>query len=672
MSYPNQRQAGAAGIALALVFSLASSGAEAVQSRPLLPPDFELSALQGFGDRQNSHAWSMLWWNGQLYVGTGRATSCVQAAALALYRPDLGKYPTNEPDVECTPSPQDLPLQAEIWRLTPATGQWDMVYRSPQDIPIPGHPGKFVAREIGLRGMTIFLEPDGTEALYVSGVGARTFNEPGIPAPRILRSTDGSTFEPIPADPGTFLGDIPYDGFRGILTYKGRMFVLATTGLLGHGVILESVDPAGGNDNFWLATPPDITFFELEVFNGFLYLGTGVQPLNDKIPFSVFKTDAEGTPPYELDDDNEVITDGAYRKSLPGYAVVSMQVFKNRLYIGTERELLRINPDDTWELVVGTPRRTPIGKLQPLSGFDYGFDSFFNIHMWRMTVHDGVLYVGTNDQSTKWRRNLLAPLFQARMGFDLFATTDGRHFTEVTRNGMSGYFDHNTKTVVLQPENIFDAGVRNFATTPVGLFVSSANHYFGANLWKASLPATPELPAPGKLAAEGKGATTLLSWEASPGAVLYQIFRDAGFRAPESIGSTPNLFFVDATAQSRKTYHYSVMAASPLGKLSGPSNLVRSPFLGSTPTFTSLTQTVSRVGLPRSTRNEVSAAMRQAKSGNLPGSLATLEELRVESAQLPLLIGPVKAEEVTVELDGLIRRVKHAILGLITPGKLVR
>ncbi len=669
MSYPNERHAGAAGIALALIFSFASSGADAVQSRPLLPPDFEVSAPQGFGDRQNSHAWSMIWWNGRLYVGTGRATSCVQQAALAFFRPDLGTYPLNEPDVECTQSPYDLPLQAEIWRLTPATGQWDLVFRSPQDIPIPGQPGKFVARDIGFRGMTIFREPDGTEALYVAGVGARTFNQPGIPAPRLLRSTDGATFEPIPADPGTFLGDITYDGFRGMLTYKGRLFVLATIGLLGHGVILESVDPAGGNDNFWLATPPDITFFELEVFNGSLYLGTGVQPYNDKIPFSVFKTDAEGTPPYAL---TPIITDGAYRKSLPGYAVVSMQVFKNRLYLGTERELLRINPDDSWELVVGTPRRTPNGRIQPISGFDYGFDSFFNIHMWRMTVHDGVLYVGTNDQSTKWRRNLLAPAIQARMGFDLFATTDGYHFTEVTRNGMSGYFDHNTKTVVLQPENIFDVGVRNFASTPGGLYVASANHYFGTNVWKANLPAAPELPAPSKLAVEGKGVATLLSWEASPGAVLYQVVRDAGYRAPENIGSTPNLFFVDSTAQPRKTYHYSVTAASPLGKISGPSNLVRSPFLGSTPTFTSLTETGSRVGLPRPIRNDISAAMRQAKSGDLAGSLATLEKLQQQSVALPLLIGPVKAEQVTVELDGLVRRVKLAILGLITPDKLVR
>jgi hypothetical protein len=666
MSYARNHHLGAA--ALAVIFSIALGAAEGAQSRPLLPPDLVEAAPQGFGDRNNSHAWAMLWWKGDLYVGTGRATFCVQQAALAFYRPDIGAYPGSEPDIECTPDPADLPLQAEIWRYTPATDQWDMVFRSPADIPIPGHPGKFVAREIGLRGMTAFVEPDGTEALYVAGVGARTFNEPGIPAPRLLRSTDGQNFDPIPADPGTFMGDIPYDGFRGMLTYKGRLFVLATTGLLGHGVILEATDPAGGNDNFRLVSPPGMTFFELGVFNGYLYLGTGVQPLNDKTPFSLLKTDAEGTPPYAL---TTVIPEGAYRGMLPSYAVVSLQEFKGRLYVGTERELFRVNPDDTWEMVVGTPRKTPNGKIQPLSGFNYGFDSFFNIHMWRMTVHDGVLYVGTNDTSTKWRTNPIGPMFQARMGFDLFGTTDGYHFHEVSRNGMAAYFDHNTGAVVQEPGNIFNNGVRNFVSTPIGLFVASANHYFGTKIWKGNLPTTPELPAPGKLAVEGKGGATLLSWDASPGAVLYQIVRDSGYRPPELVGSTPNLFFVDATAEPRKTYHYSVMAASPLGKLSGPSNLVRSPFLGTTPTFLGLMRTASSLQLPAPVRSQIFTAARQAMFGDLAKSLTTLEQLRAGSAQLPLLIGPLKAEDVLVQLDGLIRRVKLGVLGLVSSSSLL-
>ena len=39
--------------------------------------DFTMVALQGFGDRQNSYAWSMAWFNNQLLVGTDRAQACV-------------------------------------------------------------------------------------------------------------------------------------------------------------------------------------------------------------------------------------------------------------------------------------------------------------------------------------------------------------------------------------------------------------------------------------------------------------------------------------------------------------------------------------------------------------------------------------------------------------------
>ncbi len=51
---------------------------------------------------------------------------------------------------------------------------------------------------------------------------------------------------------------------------------------------------------------------------------------------------------------------------------------------------------------------TGAGNMQyPLTGLDYGFDDFFNQHMWRMQVNndpttgDGQLYVGTLN-STTW------------------------------------------------------------------------------------------------------------------------------------------------------------------------------------------------------------------------------------------------------------------------------
>jgi hypothetical protein len=115
------------------------------------------------------------------------------------------------------------------------------------------------------------------------------------------------------------------------------------------------------------------------------------------------------------------------------------------------------------------------------------------------------------------------------------------------------------------------------------------------------------------------------------------------------------------------------MAVSPLGKLSGPSNLTRVPFKGPIPTFSRLLKTMSDYGLPRSVKSPVFSAMRKASSGNLAGSLTILTALRAKAVtELPLVIGPVKAENLVMQIDGLIRRVNLAIAGLVDPGKLVR
>src|SRR5215217_9680846 len=178
-------------------------------ARPAAPlPHFAQINEDGFGDRQNSYSWSMAWFKNKLYVGTNRNFPCVERATVQFYFPNVPfLYTTNpDPDITCTPDPLDLDLRAEIWRYTPETQQWERVFQAPE-IPIPDRPGKFTSRDIGFRDMTVFREPDGTEALYVAGVTAREYI-PGLPPPRILRTTDGSTFEPVPQDPGTVLGDL--------------------------------------------------------------------------------------------------------------------------------------------------------------------------------------------------------------------------------------------------------------------------------------------------------------------------------------------------------------------------------------------------------------------------------------------------------------------------------
>jgi hypothetical protein len=664
--------------------------------------DFTSAAPQGFGDRQNSMAWSMIWWKNHLYVGTARSATCVKEATLARYLTYV-QYPPQEDDIECTPSPQDLPLQAEIWRWTPATGAWELLFRSPQDVPIPNHPGKFVARDIGFRSMVVFTEPDGTEALYVGGTSSNSFNE-GVPPPRLLRSVDGETFTPVPQTPGTFLGDLDANSFRSLAMHKGRLYAIVSQGLLGFGKVIEAISPAAGDNAFRLATDGSSSFFEMASFNGELYIGSS----NKTVPFSVVKLQIGGDPPYPT---TPVLLDGGNRHPHPSRSVVSMYVFKDRLFVSTDRpsELYRINPDDSWDLIVGSPRDTPVGRKQPLSGMDVGFDWPLNMHMWRMQTYNGQLYIGTVDQSTRWRSSAQhRALLEPSMGFDLFQSSDGEQFTTITRNGFGDKFNY---------------GVRTFAVTPNGLFLGSLNQYYGLNIWRgqppvaplsdapfnfflplaaqshearASAPPTaataPALAAPARARAEMHGAQVVVSWKVVPGATLYHVFRsqlvfESGVSVPDDdtpglllpgpfqeLGITDQPYYVDTTVRNGGQYHYYVVAGNREMR-SLPSNTARAPTLAPAVSFDTLLrwlddwsrQSATTAGVQHSAGPALSHAHAFASVGDWDGAYAELAQLQRALAQKSAPIDPWRVTDLRGLLDILIQRVKLASLGVIDP-----
>jgi len=249
-------------------------------------------------------------------------------------------------------------------------------------VPIPDTPDKFTTRDVGYRGMGVFVESDGTEVLYVSGVNSKMIND-GAPPPRLLRSTDGENFEALPQDPGTFLGDFGKNSFRGIKSYAGRLYVVGST-VQGSGILLEAENPEEGNDAFRQVSPHDMLVWDICPFNGYLYVGVrdtlqifldsaNTPEADEGKGYRIYKTDCTGEPSYTF---IPVVTHGGYLLPKPSKSPVSMFVFKNRLYVGTDKpaELIRINPDDTWDLVVGEPRETPEGWKYPLSGMGPGFD----------------------------------------------------------------------------------------------------------------------------------------------------------------------------------------------------------------------------------------------------------------------------------------------------------
>lgn len=446
---------------MACVIVPAASRAEnAAQDGSLQPgPGVRQVNENGFGDRYNSIAWSMLWWKGKLYVGTYRASSCLRAVQWSL------PYPPSDPDLVCPPDPLDLPLQAEIWRHTPETELWERVYHSPQ-VPIPGRPDKFVGRDIGYRDMIVFTEPDGTEAMYVSGVSGRVLY-PDLPPPRLLRSADGVHFEAVPQRPGTVLGSTLANNFRSLAVFNKRLYVTLGS-FWGDGRLLEADNPRLGNNAFRFVTPPGMRVFSVTSYRNQLYVGT-TDTVNG---YGIYRTSAIGPRPYYF---RPIVTGGAFN---PGKqlekpsSVISMVVFRDRLYAGTDGaiDLVRVNPDDTWNLVVGAPRLTPDGFRVPLSGLGARYGWPYNILTWRMAVHDDKLFIGMFDRSSFLKDDPSAGPLKPYMGAKLYATRDGRNFSSLAPNFLDGDF--------------FNYGIRTLVSTPLGLFLGTANDWTGTEVWR--------------------------------------------------------------------------------------------------------------------------------------------------------------------------------------------
>lgn len=449
--------------------------------------DFTSIGTQGLGDPLNSYAHSMAWFRDHLYVGTTRANLCM---AKANNPPNMKPWP-----VKCPDDLYDLDRRAQIWRYSPRSQTWQKIYTSPL---VRGREGKEVARDIGYRAMAVFQAAnDRFPALYVCTWSPSKAERP----PVVLRSYDGIHFQEIPiptrdASLNTFRVLLPFN--RRLFTsptgktlgWKGSTYQAAHVNMSGEPVVFATLNPASHG---WRAASPsgfgdpqNVTVFEMAPFGDHLYAGT----LNPTSGLQVWKTKAEGEPPFQW---TNVIQGGAHRGAL-NECSLSMCAFGDALYVGTgiqnggydrvhhvgpgASELLRIYPDDTWDLVVGKSRTTPDGYKRNLSGLGPGFDNFFNGYIWRMAVHDGYLYAATYDWSVmlpylpvaKWpywlrqavERRGIDKILAETGGFDLWRTRDGSHWAPVTRTGFG---------------NPYNYGGRTMISTPFGLFLGTANPF---------------------------------------------------------------------------------------------------------------------------------------------------------------------------------------------------
>lgn len=429
--------------------------------------DFVEIGRNGIGNPRSLVAQSMSWYNDALYLGV--------------------THPTGE-------SPEDA---ARILRYDVDSDQWTVVYESPlvepdenaivQDV-YRGEGsrslGKLEGTELvpqyrGFRCMTPFTKRGSNKSILF----ASTLSHWGS---QLIASEDGENFAPA-SEPG--LGNPDVLSFRSILSFDHKLF-LAPVGTVKEGVmdrnfgdlaqLYVSEDPMAQDWHECMPAgfgdPTNLSVFCMAAFDDHLYAGTG----NPDRGFELWKTKAQGKPPYKW---TRVLTRGAHRFNV-NETTASMTVLNGALYVGSglpglgydkahdvgpaAAELLRVFPDDSWEVLVGAARFTPDGLRIPLSLMGPGYDDPENSALWAMCSYDDTVYVGTHHCQSF--HDALGGAEVIGGGFQLWASKDGENWEAMT---MDGFGDP------------FSTGVRTLLPTPVGLFVGTSTHREVQRLWSA-------------------------------------------------------------------------------------------------------------------------------------------------------------------------------------------
>ncbi len=491
-------------------------GAKVVNGTPDLVPN-PVSDPDYF---RNSYPWSMVFFQGNLYMGTGRFETD------ALQNTTQGT--------------------AEIWRYTPGAlgagsiaGTWTRVFKFTTLTPLVNLP-----RDLGFRWMTV-CDVGGTERLYVSTFGPGGLNQDGG---NILWSANGTTWNlvsrtgmptntsgfrslvclPNPASPGNKLLVAAPVGWVDILssTYDtdrtldpARMAIANSNPAGGSTWSPYSLQPMGG-----AAEPNNDSFFTIYHWASQGQLVAGVT--NDVSGAQLWTTSGCASFPCTQNQLNslwtKVINDGAGRPlrgpNLASNAIVSdLMELNGDLYIAYsvtagERvlaELVRLKPPDLanfpdfpngrWEVLIGEPRLNvdtnpmppgfvcghPLQTLDgvgaandcpptalrgagigPVSSVSGPFPDGNQFYIWRLLAYQD-LTAPVQPAPTRLFMGTLQGFGGAGIpGFDLLATADGVDWKTITENGL-GLISPTGRSEI--------GGMRSIAASPHGLFIGGTN-----------------------------------------------------------------------------------------------------------------------------------------------------------------------------------------------------
>ncbi len=446
--------------------------------------------------RQNNYAWSMAEFNGYMYVGTGR-----NIAALGLAQYQLAPLDSV--------TPEQMVNLGEIWRYPIGKGKkhWERVYTAEE-------PSKIY----GFRDMIAYEDKNGVNALCISGPSLDKS------AAYVLYSTDGESWERMSTEMPAGYNSRAFQIFKGVL-YCG------TNNTLGgeQATLLATDSYADGLKAVTLPAAVVGNIMSLAEMNGYLYIGTASGK-----GFSVWKSQDPASGEWTL------VVDNGAGDALNEWAM-TMMPFNGYLYVGSaitggiisvdpEKQyvpfkgfdLIRIDADDNWELIVGGD---PIHPSVPSKGkrgksrYSSGFGNAFNCYCWQMHEYNGRLYlsswdaallykdvivneikngilsglgldedsvfdlaflaglvkqIGLTEEHYRWLDWIIAvakslPRYPREHGFDLYSTRDGKHFCTETLDGFSN------------PENY---GLRTMTAASDGkLYFGTANVYEGCEVW---------------------------------------------------------------------------------------------------------------------------------------------------------------------------------------------
>ncbi|HNS32828.1 MAG TPA: hypothetical protein PKN36_07640 [bacterium] len=488
------------------------------------------------GDRENSYAWCMDFFPQDdadyLYVGSNRNLMYVFLFGAGM--PDAQIQALFQGDIA---SPSDLRARIYRYKLD-GSADWEEIYVS------PGEPG--APRDLGYRGSILYSGETGTDTSLYMVSTTLPFNpstrmlkfpadfQPGDNPSEVLRLLDPlgqayslraiATHEDrlyvSSQENNIYFSGNPLQQPAGLLTSTEGWDIAATDADFGN---------AWQNWRYFV--------WQMESYNGYLYAFLGniePDPLKTNAGFLVFKGKYQPESPFanthgwvwqEIVGNNGIYPAGLGKQS---NGAVTVKIFREHVYVGTMTDTLgplftegpsgiisgigagqvyRFDINDRWELVIGDTNeffpqrlgnygagffnRSPAQLFLPAPYNTANFS--LNQYIWWMDVYKGKLYCTTfdlrcflkyiNDETLQAfgmndpeeRQDILDLIGQLGRvndnppGFDMYVTSDGLNWSPVTRDGFGDEYNY---------------GGRTIKSTGAGLFVGTANPFWGCQVWR--------------------------------------------------------------------------------------------------------------------------------------------------------------------------------------------